>query len=256
VDRQWVNREADAPAGRRQMRQVTQPLLAVAGLSKTFPGLKALIDVDFAVCSGEIVALVGQNGSGKSTLVKMLTGIHEEDPGARVTPGGQADGAASGLIHVIHQDLRLIPQLNTVENLDLGRRYGFRAAMPIRRRAEIEHWQELLRQFDAMFDVTAPVGALTPAERTIVAIARPLDGWEQPRGLLILDEPTAALHSGGVDRLFTAVRRVASRGAGWSLSRIASTRLWTLPIASWFLATAAWPLTRRSGNSTTLSWFG
>ena len=49
---------------------------------------------------------------------------------------------------------------------------------------------------------------------------------------------------------------VASRGAGWSLSRIASTRLWTLPIASWFFATAAWPLTRRSGNSTTLSWFG
>lgn len=66
--------EADAPAGRRQMRQVTQPLLAVAGLSKTFPGLKALIDVVFAVCSGEIVALVGQNGSGKSTLVKVLTG--------------------------------------------------------------------------------------------------------------------------------------------------------------------------------------
>jgi ABC-type transport system involved in cytochrome c biogenesis ATPase subunit len=128
--------------------------------------------------------------------------------------------------------------------------------MPIRRRAEIEHGRELLRQFDAMLDVTAPVGALTPAERTIVAIARALDGWEQPRGPLILDEPTAALHSGDVDRLFTAVRRVASRGAGWSLSRIASTRLWTLPIASWFFATAAWPLTRWSGNSTTLSWFG
>ena len=87
MDRQWVNREADAPAGRRQMRQVTQPLLAVAGLSKTFPGLKALIDVDFAVCSGEIVALVGQNGYGKSTLVKVLTGIDEGDPGARVTLG-------------------------------------------------------------------------------------------------------------------------------------------------------------------------
>lgn len=109
MDRQWVNREADAPAGRRQMRQVTQPLLAVAGLSKTFPGLKALIDVDFAVCSGEIVALAGQNGSGKSTLVKVLTGIHEGVPGARVTLGGQADGAASGLIRVIHQDLGLIP---------------------------------------------------------------------------------------------------------------------------------------------------
>jgi ABC-type sugar transport system ATPase subunit len=118
------------------------------------------------------------------------------------------------LIHVIHQDLGLIPQLNTVENLDLGRRHGSGAALPARRRAEINHARELLLQFDATFDVTAPVGALTPAERTIVAIARALDGWERPEGLLILDEPTAALHRDEVERLFTAVRRVASRGAG------------------------------------------
>ena len=62
--------------------------------------------------------------------------------------------------------------------------------------------------------MTAPVGTLTPAERTIVAIARALDAWDYPQGLLILDEPTAALHSDEVERLFTAVRRVASGGAG------------------------------------------
>jgi ABC-type sugar transport system ATPase subunit len=196
------------------VRRATQPLLVVEGLNKTFPGLRALSDVDFAVGSGEIVALVGQNGSGKSTLVKILTGIHDADPGARVTFHGQDGEDASGSVHVIHQDLGLIPQLNTVENLDLGRRYGLRAALPTRAGEELEHAQELLRQFDATFDVTVPVGRLTPTERTIVAIARALDGWSHPRGLLILDEPTAALHSDEVGRLFAAVRHAAARGAG------------------------------------------
>jgi len=193
------------------MTTATRPLLVVEGLSKTFPGLQALTDVDFRVDPGEIVALVGQNGSGKSTLVKVLTGIHEPDPGARIEGPAQA---GSGAIHVIHQDLGLIPQLNTVENLDLGRHYGARAALPARRREEAKHARDLLREFDTAFDVTVPVAELTPAERTIVAIARALDGWESPEGLLILDEPTAALHSDEVGRLFTAVRRAAARGAG------------------------------------------
>jgi ABC-type sugar transport system ATPase subunit len=184
-----------------------QPLLTVERLSKTFPGLRALVDVDFAVDSGEIVALVGQNGSGKSTLVKVLTGIHEPDPGAAITLNGSA-------IHVIHQDLGLVGQLNAVENLDLSRHYGLATMLPARRRDEVDHARELLRWFDATFDVTVPVEQLTPAERTIVAIARALDGWEDPRGLLILDEPTAALHSDEVGRLFKAVRYAAASGAG------------------------------------------
>ena len=181
-------------------------MLEIERLSKTFPGLQALSEVGFAVDPGEIVALVGQNGSGKSTLVKILAGVQDADPGARVHVRGST--------HVIHQDLGLIPQLTTVENLDLGRRHGLGAALPIRRRDESEHARELLREFDAAFDVTVPVAALTPAERTIVAIARALDGWETPDGLLILDEPTAALHSDEVGRLFTAVRAAAARGAG------------------------------------------
>ena len=183
-----------------------QRLLAVKSLSKTFPGLQALADVDFSVDSGEIVGLVGQNGSGKSTLVKVLTGIYEPDPGA--------DVSHSGSVHVIHQDLGLIPQLNTVENLDLVRHYGARALAPLARRDEADHARRLLEQFDASFDVTVPIAALTPAERTIVAIARAFDGWDSPQGLLILDEPTAALHSDEVGRLFTAVRRAAAQGAG------------------------------------------
>jgi ABC-type sugar transport system ATPase subunit len=195
-----------------------QQLLTVRSLSKTFPGLRALDDVDFSVHAGEIVALVGQNGSGKSTLVKVLTGIYEPDPGAEITVGaGEPDGRTghhSDFVHVIHQDLGLVPQLNTVENLDLVRRHGSRSLAPIALRAETEHARRLLEQFEATFDVTVPIAALTPAERTIVAIARAFDGWDTQYGLLILDEPTAALHSDEVGRLFTAVRRAAARGTG------------------------------------------
>jgi ribose transport system ATP-binding protein len=198
------------------MTPTTQPLLDVRGLSKTFPGLRALDAVDFTVHAGEIVALVGQNGSGKSTLVKVLTGIHQPDPGALVRLGGAEPGRdGAGRVHVIHQDLGLIPQLNTVENLDLGRRRGTAAALlPTRRAGERQRAHELLERFDTSFDVTVPVSRLTPAERTMVAIARALDGWSDPHGLLILDEPTAALHSDEAARLFAAVRGAAARGAG------------------------------------------
>ena len=172
------------------------------------PGLQALGDVDFAVRPGEIVALVGQNGSGKSTLVKILAGVQDPDPGARVA-------RCAAATHVIHQDLGLIPQLNTVENLDLGRRHGVggRAADPAPRGGRARA-RAAARSSTRRSTSRCPVAQLTPAERTIVAIARALDGWERPEGLLILDEPTAALHSDEVGRLFTAVRRAAAPGAG------------------------------------------
>ena len=160
------------------MTTATRPLLVVEGLSKTFPGLQALTDVDFRVDPGEIVALVGQNGSGKSTLVKVLTGIHEPDPGARIEGPAQA---GSGAIHVIHQDLGLIAQLNTVENLDLGRHYGARAALPARRREEAEHARDLLREFDTAFDVTVPVAELRrPSGRSSRSLG-PSTGGKAPK---------------------------------------------------------------------------
>lgn len=194
------------------------PLLTVRGLSKTFPGQRALADVDLDVHAGEVVAVVGQNGSGKSTLVKVLTGIHEPDAGAEITvrrgDGTEAWGhAATGAIHVIHQDLGLIPTLTTVENLALARGAGRGALLPVRR-AERRHAERLVARFGASFDVTAPVEELAPAERTIVAIARALDGWQHPDQVLLLDEPTAALHETESERLFTAVRRLAADGAG------------------------------------------
>jgi ribose transport system ATP-binding protein len=181
-------------------------------MSKTFPGLKALDDVSLEVGSGEIVALVGQNGSGKSTLVKVLAGVHQPDPGS-ITELAEVDGEAVGL-HFIHQDLGLIGQLSTIENLDLDHALGRRALLPAPVRAEGRRAEELIAGFGGSFDVRAPVDSLSAAERTIVAIARALDGWTHPRNVLVLDEPTASLHGEEVDKLFVAVRRVAERGAG------------------------------------------
>jgi ABC-type sugar transport system ATPase subunit len=195
-----------------------QPLLRVRGLIKTFPGLRALDAVDLEIGAGEVVAVVGANGSGKSTLVKILAGVYEADGGSIETlrretteVGGRT---AQSELHFIHQDLGLIPMLTTIENLDLGRELGGGIVRPIHTRAEASRARELIAQFGAGFDVCLPVLQLSAAERTIVAIARALDGWTRPDNVLVLDEPTAALHGDEVGKLFEAIRRVAQRGAG------------------------------------------
>jgi ABC-type sugar transport system ATPase subunit len=192
---------------------VTAPLLEVEHLSKTFPGLRAVDDVSLEVRSGEIVALVGQNGSGKSTVVKVLAGLHHSDPGARIVRAVE-DGEEETELHFIHQDLGLVGMLSTIENLDLDRQLGRSALLPVRSAGERRRAEELIAGFGASFDVEVPVADLSAAERAIVAIGRALDGWTHPHNVLILDEPTAALHGDEVDKLFRAVRRVAERGAG------------------------------------------
>ncbi len=197
----------------------SRALLRVTGLSKTFPGLKALDDVSLEVNSGEVVAVLGHNGSGKSTLVKILAGVHQADPGGvvevRNARGELASGpAARDDLHFIHQDLGLADILTTVENLGLGQVARGRGLAPIRGAAERRHAQQLTARFGASFDVTVPVGRLSPAQRAIVAIARAMDGWVRPDNVLVLDEPTTALHRDEVRVLFEAIRRVAASGAG------------------------------------------
>ncbi len=194
-------------------------LVDVRHVSKSFPGVRALDDVSLRVHSGEVVALLGHNGSGKSTLIKVLAGLYKPDPGGAVLfpgvgQGRSGESAGLGRLHVIHQDLGLIPMLNTLENLDLTRPFGASSMLPVRGRRERRRALELLDRFDARFDVHVPVANLTPAERTLVAIVRALDCWTSPDNVLVLDEPTAALRGEEVDKLLDVVREVASRGAG------------------------------------------
>jgi ABC-type sugar transport system ATPase subunit len=196
---------------------VAAPLLTIRGMSKTFPGLKALDDVSLEVAAGEIV--LGHNGSGKSTLVKILAGVYQPDPGGevvvRTSDGTTTTGAAARAeLHFIHQDLGLADILSTVENLGLGKPAPAFGLAPVHPRAERQHADELIAQFGASFDTTVAVGGLSPAQRAIVAIARAMDGWQRPDNVLVLDEPTTALHRDEVSVLFEAVRRIAERGAG------------------------------------------
>jgi ABC-type sugar transport system ATPase subunit len=199
-----------APAAGPRAPQGGDPLLEVSGISKTFPDLKALDAVGLTVGPGEVVALLGQNGSGKSTLVKILAGVHSPDRGGSIALG--ADGETA--LHFIHQDLGLIQGLTTIENLDLAADSGRSLLAPVRSRAERRRAETLVADFGGRFDVTRPIEELSAAERSIVAFARALRDWEHPHNVLILDEPTAALHGDEVQKLFVAVRRVAARGAG------------------------------------------
>jgi ribose transport system ATP-binding protein len=193
-------------------------LLDVRSVSKTFAGNKALDGVSLQVLAGEVTAIVGHNGSGKSTLMKVLAGIHHVDPGGDlgvIHEHGTVRAAAGGAeLHFIHQDLGLVGSLSTVENLDLTQQYGHRILAPFRRRNERRQALALIERFGARFDVDEPVDRRSAAERAIIAIARATHGWTHDRNVLLLDEPTAALHGREVEELFGAVRHAAARGAG------------------------------------------
>jgi ribose transport system ATP-binding protein len=200
-------------------RAGSDELLAIRQMSKTFPGTKALDRVDFDLRRDEVHALVGQNGCGKSTLIKALAGYHQPDPGTVIELEGKEieihDTAASRRagFRFVHQDLGLVNDLNTVENLALGRGFSTRFGGRIDWRAERRDAHERIRALGYDFDVRRPVGQLGAAERTGIAIARALDHWEEAR-ILVVDEPTASLPRHEVKILFEAIDRVRKQGLG------------------------------------------
>lgn len=193
--------------------------LRIEQLSKTFPGQRALIDVDLSVAPSEVHALVGQNGSGKSTIIKILAGYHQPDPGAAAWSAdeelalGDAQAAVAAGIRFVHQDLGLVGSVSTVENLALTAGYQTGPGRRINWRSERRRAEEAMAALGAPdIDVTAPVETLPAAQRTIVAIARALIGWEAGARLLVLDEPTATLPNDDVQRLFNVIHRLKARG--------------------------------------------
>jgi ribose transport system ATP-binding protein len=190
-------------------------------LSKTFPGTRALVDVDFDIRPGEVHALVGQNGSGKSTLIKILAGFHEPDPGAEAQfadmpfPLGDSDAAQAAGLRFVHQDLGLVPTLDAVDNLALGVGYITGRGHRIRWRQQAKAAREAIQGIGYDVDVRRPILQLEPIEKTAVAIARALRGIrESDVSLLVLDEPTATMPQPEVERLFQIIERVKGRGVG------------------------------------------
>jgi len=196
------------------------PLLEIRDMSKSFPGTRALASVEMDIGAGEIHALVGQNGSGKSTLIKILAGFHAPEAGTVVRVAGNEvelghpAAAREAGFRFVHQDLALVDALSVVENLALGRGFETGVGGRIRWRAERLRAKEMLASLGFNLDVRRPLGELTAAERTGVAIARALWEWEDGARVLVLDEPTATLPKTEVDVLFDSVRRVRERGVG------------------------------------------
>ena len=190
----------------------------ITDLSKTFPGQRALDRVSMEIAASEVHGLLGENGSGKSTLIKVLSGYHHPDGGSRVEVHGQplsfgsaASSSRLGL-RFVHQDLAVIDQMSAVENIALSSGFDVRPGHPIRLRQQAERVRGLLDRFGVEVDLERPLGQCRAVDRTIVAIVRALDGLDLERGVLVLDEPTAALPPHEVEHLFEIVREVTRQG--------------------------------------------
>ncbi len=190
------------------------PILLVRGLSKSFPGVRALDAVDFAVRAGEIHALMGENGAGKSTLIKVLTGVYPRDAGETVLDGktiqprSPREAEACG-ISTVYQEVNLIPHLSVAENICLGRqptRLGAIRWGAIRQRA-----RAALARLDLALDVSRQLSSCSLAIQQMVALARALDVSAR---LLILDEPTSSLDEKECEELFGVMRKLRGQGLG------------------------------------------
>ncbi len=196
-------------------------LVEARGVVKRFPGVIALKGVDFDLAAGEVHSLVGENGAGKSTLVNIITGVLAPDEG-RLEVNGQVvnfdsprDARGAG-IHVIHQELMFVPQLDVATNLALGG-LPLRAG-PIGRMFSVIDREEMYRRArralsaaGAAIEPAALATKLSVAQLQVVEIARALDGEFR---VILFDEPTSSLGPAERDELFGHIRRLRGAGIG------------------------------------------
>ena len=191
----------------------SEALLVLKGISKRFGNTQALDGVDLAVAAGRIHALIGENGAGKSTLVKIISGVVQPDEGVVYLAGKpvrfQGPAAASkASVHLVHQELALLPHNTATENIFLGQEIAGRVGLD---------WAEMDRRASAIvsrlgldLDVRRLVGELSTAQQQMIEIARAM---LRELSVIILDEPTAALPPADAQKLFAVLRELAAQGA-------------------------------------------
>ena len=187
-------------------------ILTMEGISKSFPGVKALDNVDFKLRKGEIHALMGENGAGKSTLIKVITGVYEKDAGLIDLDGNPIhfkapQEAQNSGIGTVYQEITLCPNLTVAENMFIGRG-----------RNPFVQWKQMNEKASQLLDSlgipASPTQELTScslAVQQMIAIARAVD---MDCKILILDEPTSSLDDDEVNKLFELMRELKSRGVG------------------------------------------
>jgi rhamnose transport system ATP-binding protein len=189
------------------------PLLSLSGVSKSFPGVRALHDAHLALYPGQVTALIGENGAGKSTIVKILTGIYTPDEGeirvggAPVHFASPRDAWGAG-VTAIHQETIMFDELSVAENIFMGHMPKGAGGL-VDRREILSRTQALLKRLDAGIDPAEPLKALGVAQKHLVEIARALSHEAR---IVIMDEPTAALSQREIDDLFRIVAQLKAEG--------------------------------------------
>ncbi len=195
------------------MHQPT-PLLELRGISKTFPGVKALDNVQLSLYPGRVTALIGENGAGKSTLVKTMTGIYQADAGdilfdgCRVHLSSPEDARALG-VTAIHQETVLFDELSVTENIFAGHYLKKPKTGALDWKRMHERAREILLDIEAPIDPKTRLKQLSIGQRHMVAIARALSFDAR---VVILDEPTAALSHHEIEELYEIVERLKAQG--------------------------------------------
>lgn len=192
-------------------------VLSMKNISKEFPGVRALQNVDFTLRKGEIHALMGENGAGKSTLIKVLTGVHPKDSGHILLAGNTGSSREINVkspqeaqnlgISTVYQEITLCPNLTVAENMFIGRgKYNFIDWPNMENRTT-----EILARLNIPARAKQQLSFCSLAVQQMVAIARAVD---MDCKVLILDEPTSSLDEHEVEKLFTLMRELKSRGVG------------------------------------------
>lgn len=192
---------------------MTDPILTLSGISKSFPGVRALNGVSLELYAGEVTALIGENGAGKSTLVKTLTGIYQPDEG-EIRVGGTvvnlptAHSASAVGITAIHQETVLFDELTVAENIYLGHAPTNRFGMIDWRQMRSEA-QKTLDSMAAGVDASIKLKELGIAKKHLVAVARALSIDAR---VVIMDEPTAALSQKEIEELYVLIELLKADG--------------------------------------------
>ena len=192
-------------------------VLTMRGISMTFPGVKALDNVDFTLRKGEIHALMGENGAGKSTLIKCLTGINAFEAGEIRVDGidgpvvnhSTLDAQKKG-ISTVYQEVNLCPNLSVAENLFIGREPKTKLGT-IDWKTMVKKSQKIVDDLDMNIDVTQNLEEYSLALQQMIAIARAVD---MDCKVLILDEPTSSLDDNEVEKLFKLMNQLKAKGVG------------------------------------------
>ena len=192
-----------------------EPFLRLTGITKTYPGVRALSDLSMEVRPGEVIGLVGENGAGKSTLMKILGGVVAPDSGTITIDGADhaamtVSGSFAAGIAFVHQELNLFDNLDVAANVYIGReprKYGF--LQLIDRDKLRETVKPYLDKLGASFSPSAPVATLSLAQQQLVEIAKALSFNSR---LVILDEPTSSLPVAETDKLLSVIANLKAQG--------------------------------------------